>query len=132
MLSEFRFATRGLMRWRSGAVAAALTLAIGIAVTTGLYAFVRVMLPGLPVTPSPDRVARIYASNQSLGVERSPVTVHEYDSTLASASSFAAIGAYSDGDATIGTGMDVRPIVAGVASPGFFAAMRVPAASGRV
>ena len=46
-MSEVRSATRGLIRWRGGAVVAALTLAIGIGVTTGLYAMVRVMVAGL-------------------------------------------------------------------------------------
>ena len=85
MLSELRSATRGLARWRGGAVVAALTLAIGIGTTTGLYALVRLMLVDMPGVPRLDRVARVYASSQALGVERSRVTLPEFDSILANA-----------------------------------------------
>ena len=132
MYSEFRFAARALARWRGGAVAAALTLAVGIGVTTGLYAFVRVILADLPGVPELDRLSRVYASSQALGVERSQVTVHEFDATLVKATSFAALGAYADADASLGTGANVRPVIAGYATPGFFTAMGVPSATGRV
>src|SRR6185436_19782398 len=132
MYSEFRFAARALARWRGGAVAAALTLAIGIGTATALSAVVRVLLADLPGVSDLDRLGRVYAANPGLRVERSPVALHEFDSTLSRATSFAAIGAYSDQDATIGAGDDVRPVIAGYASPGFFAAMGVPPSEGRV
>jgi putative ABC transport system permease protein len=132
MYSEFRFAARALARWRGGAVVAALTLAIGIGTTTGLYALVRVLLADLPGVPEPDRLARVYASSQTLGVERSQVTLNEFDATLSKAASFAAVGAYAATDVTIGTGQDVQPGVGGYASPAFFTAMGVAPALGRV
>jgi putative ABC transport system permease protein len=132
MYSEFRFAARALARWRGGAVVAALTLAIGIGTTTGLYALVRVLLADLPGVPELDRLARVYASSQTLGVERSQVTLNEFDSTLSTATSFAAVGAYAAADVTIGTGQDVQPVIGGYASPAFFTAMGVTPAAGRV
>ena len=132
MFAEIRSATRVLVRWRGGAVAAALTLAIGIGTTTGLYALVRVLLADMPGVPALDRVARIYASNVALGVERSPVALNEFDTSLSRATAFAAIGAYSDQDATVGSGADVRVVVAGYATPGFFRAMGVAPSEGRV
>jgi putative ABC transport system permease protein len=131
MLSEARSATRGLRRWR-GSVVAMLTLAVGIGTTTALYALVRVVLPGLPGVPRVERVARIYAANPTLGIERSPVALNEYDTALSKASSFKAIGAYADEDATLGTGFDARRVVAGYASPGFFDVLGVPPVDGRV
>jgi predicted permease len=131
MLSELRSATRGLVKWR-GAVVAALTLAIGIGTTTGLYALVRVLLADMPGVPDLDRLGRVYASSRALGVERSQVALNEFDSTLSSATSFSAIGAYSAADVLLGTGPDVRPAIAGYASPAFFSAMGVPPAEGRV
>jgi putative ABC transport system permease protein len=131
MSSELRSATRGLVRWRGGAVVAALTLAIGIGTTTGLYALVRVMLADMPGVPDLGRLGRVYASSQALRVERSPVALNEFDSTLSNAKSFSAIGAYSEVDAMLGTGTDVRPVIAAYASPAFFRAMGVPA-DGRV
>ena len=132
MYLEFRFAARALARWRGGAVAAALTLAIGIGTATALSAVVRVLLADLPGVSNVDRLARVYAGNAALRVERSPIALHEFDSSLARATAFAAIGAYSDQDATIGTGGDVQPVIAGYASPEFFAAMGVPPSDGRV
>jgi predicted permease len=132
MLREFHFAARGLARWRGGAVSAVLTLAIGIGATTGLYALVQTILPDLPGVPDLERLGRVYASSQSLGVTRSPVALHEFDASLSKAASFSAVGAYAQADALLGTGAAVRPIVAGYASPGFFGAMGVAPAAGRV
>ena len=132
MLSELRSATRCLARWRGGAVVAALTLAIGIGTTTGLYAFVRVLLADLPGVPDVERLGRVYAASRALGVERSQVALNEFDSTLSAATSFSAIGAYAAVDVMLGTGSDVRPAIAGYASPAFFTAMGVPPAEGRV
>ena len=70
MFAEFRFIARSLIRWRGGAIVAVLTLSVGIGATTALYALVRVMLPDLPGVPDVGRLARVYASSPSLGVER--------------------------------------------------------------
>ena len=132
MFSEVRSAARGLLRWRGGAVVAGLTLAIGIGSTTALYSLVRVMLADLPGVPGLARVGRVYATSPSLGIERGRIALGEFDTALSTATSFRAIGAYADEDAVVGTGPDARPVIAGYASPGFFAAMSVPPAAGRV
>jgi putative ABC transport system permease protein len=132
MLSEFRSAARGLARWRGGVIVAGLTLAIGIGTTTALYSLVRVTLANLPGVPDLSRVGRVYATSRLLGVERGRVALGEFDAALSKATSFRAIGAYADEDAVVGTGPDARPVIAGYASPGFFAAMAVPPAAGRV
>jgi predicted permease len=132
MFAEFRFAARSLARWRGGAVAAGLTLAIGVGLTVVLYALVRALLPDLAGVPAPGQLGRVYASSQVLGVERSPMTLPEFDSAVSKATSFSGIGAYADEDATIGAGSGVRSVVAGYASPGFFTAMGVAPEAGRV
>ncbi len=132
MFAQLRSATRGLLRWRGGALVAVLTLAIGIGTATALYAVVRVILPDLPGVPELARVGRIYASSPALGVERGRVSLGEFDAALAKATSFRAIGAYADEDAVIGAGLEARPVIAGYASPAFFAVLSVPPAAGRV
>jgi len=132
MLSEFRFATRSLLRWRGGAVGAALTLALGIGATTALYALVRVILVDLPGVPDIGRLGRVYASSPSIGIERSPVALGEFDASLSKATAFSAIGAYAAEDATIGTVPDDRVVTAGYASPAFFQALGVQPLSGRL
>jgi putative ABC transport system permease protein len=113
-------------------VVAALTLAIGIGTTTGLYALARVLVADLPGVPDVDRLGRVYASSRVLGVERSLVALNEFDSTLSGARSFSAVGAYAAVDAMLGAGPDVRPVIAGYASPAFFTAIGVPAGEGRL
>jgi putative ABC transport system permease protein len=132
VITDLKQSIRAIARWRWGAVTAILTLAIGIGTTTGLYALGRVLVAGLPGVPDVQQLARVYASSLSLGVERSPVALHEFDTTLSRATSFAAIGAYAETDATIGSAPDARGIRAGMASPSFFTAMGVPPVEGRV
>ena len=131
MLAEFRSATRGLVRWRGSAVAV-LTLAAGIGAAMGLYAVAQVLLADLPGVPALERVGRIYASNPTLGVQRGRIAINEFDSGLGSAASFAAVGAYADEDAVLGSGPEARAVIAGYASPAFFTAMGVPPVAGRV
>jgi putative ABC transport system permease protein len=132
VITDLKQSIRAIARWRWGAVMAIVTLAIGIGTTTGLYALARVMVADLRGVPEPRRLARVYASSASLGVERSPVALNEFDTVLTRATSFAAIGAYAQTDATIGSAPDARVISAGIASPSFFTAMGVPPAEGRV
>jgi putative ABC transport system permease protein len=131
MYAEFRFAARALARWRGGLAVAILTLTVGIGTATSLYAVARVLLADFPGVPELDRLARVYASNRDLGVERAEVALGEFDSTLSRATSFAAIGAYAEMEVTIGAGAGERRLMAGYASPAFFHVMGVPAAAGR-
>ena len=131
MFAEFRFAARALARWRGGALAAVLTLGIGIGATTSLYALARATLTDFSGLPDIERLGRIYSADGA-GRERVPVSFGEYDATLSGAKSFAAIGAYTQRDLTVGTAESQRTMAAGYASPGFFAAMGVVAEQGRL
>jgi putative ABC transport system permease protein len=132
MWSEFRFAARGLARWRGGLVIAVLTLAVGIGTATSLSSFVKVLLADLPGVPELDRVGRVYAMSRALGVERGPVALQEFDSTLSHATAFAAIGGYAQVAVTLGTGDHERTVTAGFGTPAFFSAMGVSPTSGRL
>ena len=132
MITDLRQAIHALVRWRLGAIAAVLTLGVAIGATTSLYAFARLGFAEFPGVPDLDRVCRVYASSQSLGVERAQVALNEFDATLSHATSFEAIGAYAQIDATLGNGADARDVAAGYASPAFFAVMGVPPLTGRV
>ena len=132
MFAEFRFAARALSRWRLGTIAAVLTLAVGIGTTTALYALTRIMVADFPGVPDLDRLGRIYATSSALGVERAPVALRDFETTLSTVTSFAAIGAYQQRTVTIGSGADARTVNAGYASPAFFTAVGVPAEAGRL
>jgi predicted permease len=115
-----------------GALAAILTLAIGIGTTTALYAVTRVALADFPGVPDLDRLSRVYAASPALGVERAPVALNDFASTLSSVTAFAAIGAYQQDTMTIGSGAAERTVTGGYATPAFFAAMAVPPLAGRL
>ena len=132
MFTEFRFAARALSRWRAGALAAMLTLSIGIGTTTAVYALTSVMVADFPGVPDIDRLARIYAASPALGVERAPVAFSDVDSTLSHFTSFAATGAYQQETVTIGSGVAERNVTGGSATPGFFTVMGVSPVAGRL
>jgi predicted permease len=131
MLAEFRFAARALARWSGGAVVAVLTLGIGVGATTSLYAVARATLTDFSGLPHVERLGRIYPE-EAAGGERSPVSFADYDAIISRARSFAAIGAYTQRDVTVGPAENQRSMTAGYASPSFFAAMGVPVARGRL
>ena len=110
---------------------AIVTLAIGIGAATSLYSLARVFVADMAGVPALDRVARIYAASPALRVERAPVALQEFDTTLSRSTTFAAMGAYAAADATVGREPDARPIIAGYASPGFFTTMGVAPIEGR-
>ena len=132
MFAELRLAARSVFRWRGAAMVAVLTLSVGIGATTALYALVRVMVPGLPGVPDVGRLARVYSSSPSLGIERSMVALSDFDAALSKASSFSAIGPYASEGATVGAVPNDRIVPVGYASPGFFQAMAVPPIEGRL
>ncbi|HEX5473780.1 MAG TPA: ABC transporter permease [Vicinamibacterales bacterium] len=132
MLREFRFAARALGRGRLGTVVAVLTVAIAIGASTALLALLQAVLTGFPGVPEHDRVARVYAASRSLGVERGPVTLNEFDTTLTQASSFGAMGAYTQDDVLLTDQPDPARLVAGYATPDFFQVLAVPPLAGRV
>ena len=95
MLRELSYALRSLRSWRLGAVAAVLTLAIGIGTATSMFALVRMTLTStIPDVEDLPALGRIYASSRTLGVERAFLTLKDVD-LLATASSFDSVGAYT-------------------------------------
>jgi len=95
MLRDIRLGFRMLRSWRFGAVAAVLTLAVGIGTASSMYALVRMALSStIPDVEDLPSLGRIYASSRALGVERAQLTLKDVD-VLASSSSFESVGAYS-------------------------------------
>lgn len=131
MFAQFRFAARALARWPAGVLGAVVTLGIGIGATTSLYALARATLPDFASLPNIERLGRLYSADGA-GRERVPVSLGEYDASLSHATSFAAIGAYTQRDVAVGTGESERTMTAGYASSAFFPAMGVGAAQGRL
>ena len=99
MLSEFRFAARGLAALAGRAAVAVLTLAVGIGTATSLYALVRVLLADLPGVPELDRRRpglRRRARRSASSARRSRST--SSTRRCRSARRSRAIGAYAEAD----------------------------------
>src|SRR5262245_15083033 len=131
MLSEVRFATRGLMKWRFGAVAAVLTLSIGIGAAAAIYALLRAGLDPGPDIPDSGRVARLYAASPTFGVERGPVSLAEVTDVLSRASAFETIGAYVPARVRLDVETPTAVTPAVYVSPGVFPIMQARASVGR-
>ena len=132
MLRDIRLAVRMLRSWRFGAGAAVLTLAIGIGTASSMYALVRMALAStIPDVDDLPALGRIYASSRTLGVERAQLTLKDVD-LLAASSSLESVGAYSSDSAEMSVAGEPVTITAGEVTEGFFRAMRVQAAAGRL
>ena len=131
MLREIRHAVRSVSRWRSGAVMAALTLAIGIGTATSLYAFLHAVLSIAPHIEDLSTVGRIYASSPTLGVERAPLSLNDFQ-LAAGASSFESVAAYTVDDAVMAMGAQTATVSAGQVSADFFDVLRTRTGAGRL
>jgi putative ABC transport system permease protein len=133
MLGEIRHAVRSLRRWRLGAAMAVATLTIAIGTATSLYAFLRASLASQTrEIEDIDDVARIYASNRSLGVERAPLALIDFQSALVSASSFESIAACQSDEREIAVDGMTSTISVGQVTDLFFQVFRARPALGRL
>jgi predicted permease len=133
MLGDLRYAVRSLRRWPLGAAMAIATLTIAIGTATGLYALLRASLANqTPQIENIDAVARIYASSRSLDVARAPLSLVDFQSALATASSFESIAAYQSDEHQITVGGMTATISVGQVTELFFQVFRARAASGRL
>jgi predicted permease len=132
MVRDCRIALRSLRGWRWGAFVAVLTLSIGIATTTALYALLRVALADSAVDiESVHRVVRIYGFNPTLGHSRSPLGWLDFEALRSTVRSFESVAAYDHSEMTVGSAADDVVTVMRV-SPHFFDVMRGRAIEGRL
>ncbi len=133
MLRDIRMAARTLRSWRFGAAVAVATLAIGIGSATTLYAILRVALrSSVPDIEDIARVGRIYAASPSLGIDRTLVTLDDFEQALSGTHSFEAIAAHTGADTTMGSGSDADTWSVTRVSPDFFRVLGAHAAEGRL
>jgi predicted permease len=133
MLREFRYGFRSLRRWRVDALAAIVTLAIGIGTATSLFVFLRAASSGqTPRIADVESVGRIYASSRSLNVERAPLSANDAESLLRATATFEAIGAYASSNRAVSRGGLAVVVPVGQITPGFFDVFRVRPARGRL
>jgi predicted permease len=131
MVQDLRFAFRTLMRSPGFTVTAALTLALGIGVTSLMFGVVNaVLLRPLPFA-HPDRVMLAFSANTRAGATDLRATPLDFEDWRARARSFEALAAH------IGTGFSVSGdgepelIIGQLVTPDFFRVFGVQAALGR-
>ena len=133
MLSDFRYAIRGLLKNRGFTTVAVVILAIGIGANTAVFTIVDPILLRPPNLPAPDELARIYVDVPEKGRTRGAVGVGEfYGWRERGLKSFEQIAAYYAGQTILTKdGQSERLQVAAV-SEEFFATLDVATSHGRV
>ena len=132
MLADIRFGLRGLRRNPGFAVAAILTLALGLGTTTAMYAVVQgVVLKPLPF-PDADRLITLceqYPGSTSDWCSISPPNVEDI---AARSRAIEAVGIGRTWSYHLATPEGLRNINAGIVTPGLFAALGVRPLAGRL
>jgi putative ABC transport system permease protein len=78
-MNDLRYALRSLLRNPGFTAVAVLTLAIGIGANTVVFSYVNALLLAPLPARDPDRVVAIFSVNQALGVDRTVVSVPDFD-----------------------------------------------------
>ena len=128
---DLRYGLRMLVKKPGFALAAALTLALGIGVNTAIFSVVNaVLLRPLPY-PEPERLMQLWETNERFGL-REPISPHEFAAWREQSQTFEQMAAYEyAGFALTSEGSQPERIVGSAASASLFAALGVKPALGR-
>ena len=136
VIQDVKYAIRRLRAAPGFALAAVLTLALGIGANTAIFSLVYgVLLRPLPF-PDPDRLYAVYTANRTAGLMRAAVSPVDLDDWRAQRTSIEEIGGYffsegSSGVNLLGRGSP-RRLSALFFSPGFFGALGIQPREGRL
>lgn len=131
LLEDLRHGSRAL-RTRLGLVTVGvLTLGLGIATSTTLYALFLPQLYEMPPVRDPDRLSLLFKANPILSVERGRPTYAEVIEWRAASRAFERVAAIGEGEATITAGGDTRRVSTHRVSAEFFETIGVKSALGR-
>jgi predicted permease len=128
---DLRFACRRLAHAPGFAVATVLMLALGIALSVGMFTVVRgVLLSALPY-PDAARVVEVAADNPRQSLDGSQLTPAEAVALAGADGPFEAFGHYMWGGLAVFDDAQPREFSLAIVSPGFFPALGVAPALGR-
>jgi putative ABC transport system permease protein len=128
---DVRYALRTLRKSPAFAAAAVLTLALGIGVNTAIFSVVNAaMLRPLPFG-HPDRLVRIYESNQERGWPEFSASDPNFLDWRAQATSWEALAAFEDGTVSLTTGPSAELVPALRVTSDFLPALGFSPALGR-
>ena len=131
MKNDLVYAVRGLCRKPLFAIAAVLTLALGIGANSAIFTVVNaVLLRPLPY-PSPDRLMTVWTYNPRQGFDKDVSAYPNFDDWRRQSTSFDAMSAYTGADFTLTQAGDPAQIRGAVVTPGFFETLGIAPALGR-
>ena len=130
IVHDVRYATRALRRSPGFTLTATLVLALGIGASTAIFSAVDAVLVSRLPYPDDDRLVRIYQQNSP--TNRFGLSAADYLALAAQQRSFIAVGAQRGREATVVVDGRVRRSAIAAADAGFFSALGVRVARGRL
>lgn len=133
-MSDIRYALRTLLKNRSFAIVALLTLALGIGATTAIFSLVHgVLLKPLPY-PEPQQLVHVWMRFTGIGVpnDRNWVSAPEFRDLTEGQKSFSHVAAMDEEGFTLHAGGRPERVFGAAVSPSFFPMLGVQPAHGRV
>jgi predicted permease len=133
---DVQYALRRLKASPGFAVAAILTLALGIGANTAIFSIVNsVLFRPLPF-PDPERLYAVYSANRTADALQAPVSAVDLDDWRAQRQQIEDLGGYFYAEGSTGIDMtgrgDPRRLSVVFFTPGFFSALRVTPSQGRL
>lgn len=130
LLTDLSHALRLVSRYRGFSIAVMLTIALGVGATTSVFAVVNaLMIRALPY-PHADRLLRVFEYQDQEGFSGSLALGNLDD--WCSAPGLEACGAYITSDLNLAGGENPERVRGAVATPGFFTALGIEPARGRL
>ena len=127
---DVRYATRALRRSAGFTLTATLVLALGIGASTAMFSAVDAVLVSRLPYPDDDRLVRIYQQNSPTNLFG--LSAVDYLAVVAQQRSFVAVGAQRGREATLAIDGRVRRSIIAAGDGGFFTALGVRVARGRL
>lgn len=131
LAQDVRFAVRVLRKSPSFAVAAILTLALGIGVNAAIFSIVNAVLLRPLAFDRPDRLMLVWATNTKSGDLEDVASYPDFEAWKAEAASFEGLAAFTARGVTLSGGARPVRVPSVEVTPGFFEMLHVPAAIGR-
>lgn len=130
-VQDLRFALRTLGRSPGFAAAAVLTLALGIGATTAIFSLVNAVLLKPLEYQEPDRLVYLYSHFTAFELDQLPISPAEYRGLEELTDSYATMGAWRLGAASVAGDDEPIRVTSAMASAEFFTTLGIPAKRGR-
>ena len=131
MTNDLIYAVRGFCKKPLFAIAAVLTLALGIGANSAIFTVVNgVLLRPLPYR-SPDQLMMLWTYNPRQGFDKDVSSYPNFDDWRRQSTSFDGMSAYKGADFTLTHAGDPAQIRGAIVTPGFFETLGVAPALGR-